>query len=167
MRRPVVVLLTAALLAAVSLPSSAVAARPAEPYLTRLTGTARWVTDTGSSKSYYILEGTLYARNVNPRQDTHCVTVTYPDGTRYADSGGAFPRADRGAEVSVGLWLGEIPLTASSVTVTAQMMRIGSRGCCTPVGPQRVFSSPLPTPPAPPPATSQPIVVFDVMFAAP
>jgi hypothetical protein len=166
MRRPVVALLTAVLLAVVSLPGGAAAAKPADPYVSRVTGTARWLTDSDGGSSYYVLWVTLYARNVTTG-NTECVTVTYPDGTRNASSGTTFPRVARGAEASVDLQLLEIPLTASRVTVTAQVMRLSAKGCCIPVGTKRVFTQDLPEPPPPPPAVSAPVPVFDVRYSAP
>jgi hypothetical protein len=158
-------LAVAALLAATAAP--ALAARPPDPSVTRLVATARWVTDSFSGDHHYVLWMDLYAQGVRPAQHTECVTVTYPDGTKVAESGYAFPRSHRGAEVMLWLQLGEIPEGVTSLHVTAQVMRIGARGCCTPVGTQRVVEAQLPVRPAPPPAPSQPQVIFDVTFTSP
>jgi hypothetical protein len=145
----------------------ALAARPPDPSVTRLVATARWVTDSDQDKHYYVLWLDLYAQGIRPAQHTQCITVTYPDGTKVAESGYAFPRSRRGAEVMLWLQLGEIPEGVTSLRVTAQVMRIGARDCCTPVGTQRVVEAQLPVRPAPPPAPSEPQVIFDVTFTSP
>jgi len=143
------------------------AARPPDPSVTRLVATARWVTNTEQDAHHYVLWMDVYAQGTRWAQHTQCVTVTYPDGTRVAESGYAFPRSQRGAEVMLSLQFGGIPEEVTSLRVTAQVMRIGARNCCTPVGTQRVVEAQLPVRPAPPPAPSAPQVVFDVTFTTP
>jgi hypothetical protein len=145
----------------------ALAARPPDPSVTRLVATALWVTDSDQDKHYYVLWMDLYAQGTRSGQHTECVTVTYPDGTQVAESWYAFPRSQRGSEVMLWLQFGEIPEGVTSLRVTAQVMRIGARNCCTPVGTQRAVEAQLPVRPAPPPAPSVPQVVFDVTFTTP
>lgn len=65
------------------------------------------------------------------------------------------------------LQAGEIPAGVTALAVTAQVMRIGVKGCCTAVGTLRTVEATLPVRPAPPPALSEPQLVFDVTFATP
>jgi hypothetical protein len=164
LRLVVASLAVTALLAATAAP--ALAARPPDPSVTRLVATARWVTST-EDEHFYVLWVDLYAQGTRPAQHTQCVTVTFPDGTKMVESGYAFPRSRRGAEVMLWLQVGQIPEGVTALRVTAQVMRIGARDCCTPVGTQRVVEAQLPVRPAPPPAPSQPQVIFDVTFTSP
>jgi hypothetical protein len=46
-------------------------------------------------------------------------------------------------------------------------MRLGAKGCCTPVGVERLVEATLPVRPPAPPAPSEPQLVFDITFPAP
>lgn len=149
----------------VTLAAPVEAARP-EPWVTRLVATTGWVTDTEGGQSWYVLWIDAYARDAHWRQHVVCVKVTYSDGSRLVNEG-SFPRVARGAEASTWLQFGAIPEGVTAITVTAQMMRIGARGCCMPVGTLRTVEATLPVRPTPPPALSDPQIVFDVSFPAP
>lgn len=158
---------TVALLLATQADPAAATGRT-QPWVSRVSATTHWVTDTvGDRMSWYVFDVTLYVRDLKSGPYTDCVTVTYSDGTRYPDSGIAFPRTKDGAEVATWLQFGPIPAGVTSVTVTAQVMRMGGRDCCRPVGNKRTISATLPTPPPLPPAPSEPQLVFDVTFPTP
>jgi hypothetical protein len=163
--RWIVTVLTVLSLLSVVPAAPAEAARP-DPWVSRLTATARWVTDTDGSRSYYVLWMDAYARNLRPRQYIVCVKVTYPDGTRVALEG-YFGDVNPRTEAVARLQAGEVPEGVTALTVTAQVMRIGMKGCCTAVGALRTVEATLPVRPAPPPAISEPQLVFDVPFATP
>jgi hypothetical protein len=141
------------------------AARP-DPFISRLTATTRWITDSEGGRSYYVLWLDVYARNIRPQQYLVCAKALYADGTTIADQGG-FPRVRAGTETVAWLQLLEVPDGAATLTVTAQLMRLGARGCCTPTGALRTVEASLPARPPAPPATSDPQVVFDISYPAP
>jgi hypothetical protein len=163
--RHVVISFVVGFVLAIGLVAPADAARPVDPQVSRLVGTVHWVTDSyPPHTSWYMFDVTIYAKNVKPN-DTMCVKVTWPGQDRIAESGYAFPRVTRGGETSVLLPFGAIPDGAAFVDVTAQLMRLGSRDCCIPVGAERAVSAALPSPR--PAVGSSPVVVFDETYPTP
>lgn len=169
MRRPRVLVASLAVAALVLAGSvaPALAARPPAPYVSRITASALWVTDTVPPyTSWYVLQARAYGRYMNPMRDLLCVVVTYSDGTRIPMEG-YVPRVRRGTDAEAELQFGEIPTGVTSLVVSVRVMRIGPKDCCTQVGPERIVEAVLPVRPAPPPAPSEPQVLFDVSFPAP
>ena len=156
--RPITSSLVIVVLLVLSLGTPVEAGKPRDPYVSRMTGSAGWITSND-----YVMVATVYVRNAS-RRNTLGYRVTWSDGSGSAEGGLALPPAGPSGESMLTFSLGPIPEGASSVTFAAQVQRPGPGGCCAQASPAASVTAALP---APPPAPTEWQVVFDVTFAAP
>ena len=141
------------------------AARPADPYISRMTAVAGWVTDPLTSDAYYVIDATVYAEKIS-KQNEFGYRFTFSDGTVRSEGGVLPPTPNVNGESVILVQGGQVPENATSVTFAAQIQRRG-RGGFVAASPTATVTAALPERPDPPPAPSTWQVVFDVSFTAP